>query len=255
MISVLKSMFGREKQQRKRPFCSVVIVAAGKGTRMKTGQNKQFMNLIDRPVLAYTLEAFEQCEWIDEIIVVTSEEGIVLCKEIVDISELIKVTKLIKGGQERQHSVYNGLQEISDKAELVAIHDGARPLVYPIHIQEVLEAALDTGGAALGVPLKDTVKRIDDQNNIIETVDRNTLWAVQTPQAFKVDLIRQAHKDAMHDNIQVTDDCMLVERMGVAIKMVQGSYDNIKITTPEDMYLARAIIENVEWEEVEDELE
>ena len=254
MINVLKSMFGREKQQLQRPFCSAIIVAAGKGTRMKAVQNKQFMHLIDRPVLAYTLEAFEQCEWIDEIIVVTSEEGIVLCKEIIDISGFVKVTQLITGGKERQHSVYNGLKEINENAQLVAIHDGARPLVYPMHIQEVLEAALDRGGAALGVTLKDTIKLIDDQNNIIETVDRSKLRAVQTPQAFKVDIIRQAHEDAITNNIQVTDDCMLVEKMGITIKMVEGSYDNIKITTSEDMYLAKAIIENVEWEE-EDDLE
>lgn len=252
MLSMFKSIFSENKKHKKKEFCSAIIVAAGKGTRMRSSKNKQFINLIDRPVLAYTLQAFEDCALIDEIIVVTSEEGIVLCKEIVDISELAKVTKIVVGGKERQDSVYNGLKEISHEASMVAVHDGARPLILPEHIEATIQAAMQTGAAAVGVKLKDTVKLVDDDNNIVRTMDRSKLWAVQTPQTFKVDLLKNAHHRAKEEGIYATDDCMLVEQMGVTVKMVEGSYDNIKITTPEDIYLAEAILEGKGWDDEEE---
>ncbi|MGE4284565.1 MAG: 2-C-methyl-D-erythritol 4-phosphate cytidylyltransferase [Clostridia bacterium] len=240
----------KERQAKKTSnFCSAIIVAAGKGTRMQSSKNKQFINIIDRPVLAYTLQAFEDCGAVDEIIIVAREQDIMLCKEIVDISKLNKVKKIILGGRERQDSVYNGLQEISDKSSIVIVHDGARPLIIPKHIEIAVDTAIKYGAAAVGVRVKDTIKLVDDEKNILDTLDRSRLWAVQTPQVFKVQWLRQAYIKAREEEITATDDCMLVERLGYHVKMVEGSYENIKITTPEDIFLAEAIIDGRELDE------
>ncbi len=242
MLKAIKQFFNKNQKDKKDNYCSAIIVAAGKGARMKAEINKQFINIIDRPVLAYTLEAFEACELIDEIIIVTREEDIILCKEIVDISELVKVTKIVVGGKERQESVYKGLQEIDHRATIVAIHDGARPLILPEHIESSIEEVKEHDAVAVGVKVKDTIKVVDGQQNITSTLDRDMLWAVQTPQTFKVELIKNAHQKAIDENILATDDCMLVEQMGIKVKLIKGSYDNIKITTPEDILFAEAII-------------
>jgi 2-C-methyl-D-erythritol 4-phosphate cytidylyltransferase len=243
VLKKIKNIFKEAQIKRKGEFCSAIIVAAGKGTRMQSAKNKQFIDILDKPVLAYTLEAFDDCSVIDEIIIVTRQEDIMLCKEIVDISELNKVSKIIVGGGERQDSVYNGLKEISTEATIVAVHDGARPLILTEHIEEAVEAAIENGAAAVGVRVKDTIKLVDDNNNIVNTLDRSKLWAVQTPQVFRKELLMEAYQRAIEENIQATDDCMLVEQTGKRVKMVEGSYENIKITTPEDIFLAEAIID------------
>lgn len=242
MFSSLKSLLKESNKIKSREFCSAVIVAAGKGSRMQSSRNKQFINVIDRPVLAYTLQAFEDCKLIDEIIVVTRQEDIMLCKEIVDISALTKVKKIVVGGKERQDSVYNGLKEINSEATLVAVHDGARPLILPQYIEATVKVAAQYHAAAIGVRVKDTIKLVDDDHNIVDTLDRSKLWAVQTPQVFNVEILRKAYENAVTKGIFATDDCMLVEQMGYTVKMVEGSYENIKITTPEDIFLAEAII-------------
>ncbi|MBZ4645658.1 MAG: 2-C-methyl-D-erythritol 4-phosphate cytidylyltransferase [Petroclostridium sp.] len=251
MLDIFKNFFKEHKMNKNKEYCSAIIVAAGKGSRMNASKNKQFINIIDRPVLAYTLQAFEDCELIDEIVVVTRQEDIMACKEIIDMSELVKVKKIVVGGKERQDSVYNGLKEISNEATIVAIHDGARPLILPKHIEEAIEAAVQYNAAAVGVRVKDTIKLVDDNNNIVNTLDRSKLWAVQTPQVFKVEILKRAHQKAIEEGISATDDCMLVEQMGYQVKMVEGSYENIKITTPEDIFLAEAIISGRELEEDE----
>ncbi len=252
MFEAIKKFLKKDKKVKKDNYCSAIIVAAGKGVRMKAEMNKQFINIIDRPVLAYTLEAFETCELINEIIVVTREEDIILCKEIVDISELTKVSKIVAGGKERQESVYKGLQEIDHQATIVSIHDGARPLILPEHIEDSIKAVTKYDAVAVGVKVKDTIKVVDREQNITSTLDRDMLWAVQTPQTFRAELIKDAHKKAIDGNIQATDDCMLVEQMGIKVKLIEGSYDNIKITTPEDILFAEAIIEGKEIEDDED---
>lgn len=253
MLNKIRDLWKQGKKNKNKEYCSAIIVAAGKGTRMNASKNKQFLNIIDRPVLAYTLQAFEDCEMINEMIIVTREQDIILCKEIVDISELTKVAKIVVGGKERQDSVYKGLQEINSQAALVAVHDGARPLILPEHIEASVEAAMQHNAAAIGVKVKDTIKLVDDRRNIVNTLDRRFLWAVQTPQTFRTHIIMKAYQEAIEKGISATDDCMLVERTGVQVKMVEGSYDNIKITTPEDIYMAEAIIEGKAFGEEDDE--
>ncbi|NLY43687.1 MAG: 2-C-methyl-D-erythritol 4-phosphate cytidylyltransferase [Clostridiaceae bacterium] len=252
-MQIIKNLFGGGADKKKAGFCSAIIVAAGSGTRMGYSKNKLFLTIADRPVLAYTLQSFEECKMIDEVILVTRQEDIMLCKEIIDISGSGKVSKIIAGGRERQHSVYNGLKEISNNAALVAVHDGARPFVLPEHIEAAVKSAWEHGAAALGVRVKDTIKVVDEDLNIVKTPDRSRLWSVQTPQVFRVDILKAAHEEAAREGIEATDDCALVERMGYTVKMVEGSYKNIKITTPEDILFAEAIVEGREWEEEDEE--
>lgn len=253
MLDKIKKLFNKHAGNIKKEYCSAIIVAAGSGTRMKTRRNKQFINLLGKPVLAYTLEAFEECRVIDEIIVVTREEDIILCKEIIDDLQLTKVKKIITGGKERKDSVYNGLKEISSTATLVAVHDGARPLILPEYIEMTVMEAVEYNAAALGVRVKDTIKVVDEHGMIINTPDRSSLWAVQTPQVFRTDILKKAYQYTLENGINATDDCMLVEQIGCKVKMVEGSYDNIKITTPEDIFVAESILECKEFEEEEED--
>lgn len=245
MLKAIKNIIHNNNNDEPGFFCSAIIVAAGKGSRMKSEVNKIFLDLIDRPVLAYTLQAFEDCRLINEIIIVTRDQDIMLCKEIIDILELKKVTQIVTGGKERQDSVSNGLREVNDKAVLVAIHDGARPLIQPEEIEMTIQAAIQHRAAALGVRVKDTIKLVDEDSNIIKTLDRSKLWAVHTPQVFEIELLKEAQRRAFEEGIYATDDCMLVERMGVKVKMVEGRYENIKITTPEDLFTAEAILSQI----------
>ncbi len=223
-----------------RPFCSAVIVAAGSGVRMN-GINKLFSLLDGKPVLIHTLAAFEESADIDEIIVVSRAE------EIFEISELIKeygfekVTKVISGGERRQDSVLAGLLEVSPRSELAAIHDGARPLVSEKVVESAIKAANEYNAAAPAVPVKDTVKVVKS-GTIQSTPARSELYAVQTPQVFKTDLIKAAITDAIREKIEMTDDCMAVERLGITVKITEGDYENIKITTPTDLVIAEAIL-------------
>jgi len=246
MFNGIKNIWKGNKQNGKKEFCSAIIVAAGRGTRMNSEKNKQFLNIIHKPVLAYTLEAFEDCSAVNEIILVTRQEDILLCKEIIDDFELTKISKIVTGGKERQDSVYKGLKEVNEATTIVAVHDGARPLIHPEDIEATIQAASKYGSAAVGVPVKDTIKLVDNENNIVNTLDRSKLWAVQTPQTFRIEILKKAYDHAMENHIEATDDCMLVEQMGYKIKMIEGSYENIKITTPEDILLAEAIIEGRE---------
>ncbi|MGB9678886.1 MAG: 2-C-methyl-D-erythritol 4-phosphate cytidylyltransferase [Thermoanaerobacteraceae bacterium] len=224
-------------------FVSVVIVAAGRGKRMGESINKVFLNLNGKPVLYHTINAFENLPAVQEIILVVSKGEIKYCKEnIVDKFRFTKVKKIVEGGEERQQSVFNGLMSVNEKATIIAIHDGARPLITSEVILQAIEAAYIYKAVGVGVPVKDTIKVVNNQNVVINTPDRRTLWSIQTPQVFEKEIILNAHKKAIADGFAGTDDTVLIERMGIDVMLVEGDYKNIKITTPEDLIIAEAFL-------------
>jgi 2-C-methyl-D-erythritol 4-phosphate cytidylyltransferase len=225
-------------------FTSVVIVAAGKGTRMNMDISKQYVEVARKPVLARTIQAFEDCDFIHEIILVVNEYDILHCKqEIIEKYGFQKVKSLVSGGSERQSSVYNGLREVNKACEVVLIHDGARPFIEENTILACVEGALLFDACCTAVPVKDTIKTASEDGFIKETLKRSDLWSIQTPQAFKYQVIMDAHRRAAEEGFLGTDDAVLVERAGFIVKLIKGSYNNIKITTQEDLTFAEAIAE------------
>lgn len=225
----------------KKSICTAVIVAAGSGTRMGLKTNKVLLPLAGEPIIAHTIGSFELCYDIAEIIVVARKEDI---PEIINICKtwnFQKVSCVIAGGETRQESVYKGLLESSDY-QFVAIHDAARCLIMPEEISNTIKAAKIYGAAALGIKAADTLKKTDEEGNIIKTISRQNVWQVQTPQVFKLEDIKNAHQFAIKENFTATDDCELVEKLGIKIKMVEGSNINFKITTPDDLSIAQALI-------------
>lgn len=230
----------RKKKKQNRPRCAAVVPAAGSAVRME-GQDKVLSPLCDWPVLIHTLKALDGSSLIDEIVVVTRGDLIVPVGQLCKDYALSKVTKIIVGGSTRTRSVLAGIMEVAEGTQLIAIHDGARPLVPPEVIDEAILRAAECSAAAPAVPVKDTVKRVS--GGFVEaTLDRDTLFAVQTPQVFDADLILGALKKAEDDGVQLTDDCAAVERIGMTVALTKGSYENIKITTPVDLILAEAIL-------------
>jgi 2-C-methyl-D-erythritol 4-phosphate cytidylyltransferase len=226
-----------------------IILAAGKGTRMNREINKVYLPLGDRPVIAHTLEAFYRAESIHRIVLVTATgEEEYIKKNILDFYPVQKPVTLVPGGSERQYSVYNGLKALPEDAEIVAIHDGARPLVTPQVIQKCVESALKWGAGVAGMPVKDTIKEADPDGRVRKTLRRESLWQVQTPQTFRYTLIMEAHRKALEDNYIATDDSALVEYLGRQVYMIPGGYDNIKITTPEDIDIAWRILKSRQGE-------
>jgi 2-C-methyl-D-erythritol 4-phosphate cytidylyltransferase len=222
-----------------------IIVAAGQGRRMGTDISKQYLKLKDRPVVAHTLSIFDEQPFIEFIILVVAPHDVAYVKkDVVERYGYKKTVLVVEGGQERQHSVYNGLKavEMFGDVDIVVIHDGVRPLVTGQMIRDSIYAAGMYGAAVVGVPVKDTVKKVDDQQFVVCTPERKELWLVQTPQAFRYQLIKEAYDRAIQDEFLGTDDAMLVERLGHPVKMVRGGYCNIKITTREDLILAQEFI-------------
>jgi len=228
---------------------NVIILAAGMGNRMQHHQNKQFIQLAGYPILYHTLMAFQKMKAIHSILLVVREDEIAYVeKNILTLNDFSKVIKLVKGGKERSDSVYNALRVIKGEG-LVLIHDGARPFVKEEDILRLIQVALECNAAVLGVPVKDTIKSVDENNLVIKTPNRSLLWAVQTPQAFDLNLIKQAYERRYAYSKDFWDDAMLVEElMDHDVKMVEGSYDNIKITTPSDLaygeWIAKNLIDN-----------
>jgi len=217
-----------------------IVLAAGQGKRMKSNIQKQYLLIKNKPVLYYTLSAFETSPLISEIILVTGKDEIEYCREeIVKKYGFQKVHKIIAGGKERYHSVYEGLQAI-DEADYVYIHDGARPFVDEEIIERACEAVEKYQACVAGMPVKDTIKIADEAGYASETPDRRRVWQVQTPQVFEYKLIKNAYDRLMETEPEgITDDAMVVEIMTRhKVKMVEGSYRNIKITTPEDLDIA-----------------
>lgn len=221
-------------------FTTAIIVAAGDSTRMGYKMSKQLIPLLGRPAIEYTLRAFQSCDEINEIIVVARPQ------DINDIAQTAfafkKVMVVTAGGRDRAESVRKGVKAASRSATHYAIHDGARVLITPKEIQRVLQNAYETGAAALGTPVTDTVKVVGEDGVILSTPDRSSLYAVQTPQVFERDLYRRAIDNAVENNLAVTDDCAMVEAIGVPVHIVNGEYTNIKLTTPTDLAIAEAFL-------------
>lgn len=226
-----------------------IVLAGGQGTRMNSHENKQYMLLQDKPVLWYSLESFQK-SFIEEIILVVAKGQIEYCQKLfVEKYQFTKITKIVEGGCERYHSVYEGMKVI-DTCDYLYIHDGARPFVKQEHLLRLQEEVLRHKACVLGMPVKDTIKIADEQCFGVETPNRKSVWMMQTPQVFAYDLIRdsyelltQKEESLIEKGIQITDDAMVVEYFQKQkVKFVHGSYENIKITTPEDLYVAEAFL-------------
>ncbi|WP_246333905.1 2-C-methyl-D-erythritol 4-phosphate cytidylyltransferase [Thermoactinomyces mirandus] len=217
----------------------VIIPAAGQGKRMGMGERKQFLQFHGQPVIIHTLALFEGLPEVDEIVVVTQEEEIARTQKMIEEACIHKVTCVVSGGKERQESVYLGLKKI--RTDWVMVHDAVRPFVSREAISRLLKVARMHGAAILAVPVKDTVKMVDDAGVVEQTPDRKRLWAVQTPQAFRRDILLSAHEQFLKWDAMATDDSMLVEEMGIDVRVVEGEYTNIKLTTPDDLFMAEAI--------------
>jgi len=216
-----------------------LIVAAGVGRRMNAKISKPFIPIFGKPIIAYTLEKFEQCKFIERIyLVVNRKEKDLYLKDIILKYNFTKIQELVEGGKTRQDSVYNGLKALDADTDIVVIHDGARPLIEEKLIQDSIEAAQKYGAAILAIPVKDTIKKSKKYMFINGTLDREKIWRAQTPQSFKYDIILSAYKKAYQDKLWTTDDAAIVERYGHKVKMIIGSEENIKITTPFDIIIA-----------------
>ncbi len=233
-------MFGKRKK--KPPFVTAIIPAAGASRRMGGG-NKLLLELEGIPVLGRTLLALEDCDLIQEIIIAASEDNIVTYAELGKSLNITKLTKVVKGGETRQESVYKGALEAAKQAEYLAVHDGARPLVSPEVVQKACEGAFLHTCAAAGVPVHDTIKEVDGTEHAVRTVDRDCLRAMQTPQVAEKALLLAALKQALDKGIAVTDECAALEQLGARPVITPGSFENIKITTPADVQFALAVLE------------
>lgn len=226
---------------------TAIVLAAGQGKRMNSRVQKQFLELGGKPVLYYSLNCFQQSPLITDIILVTGAESVAFCKEeIVEKYGLTKVTKVIPGGKERYDSVYEGLLAC-ENSDFVLIHDGARPFITQEILERGMNGARETGACVIGMPSKDTVKVADEKGFVQETPERSSVWTIQTPQIFEYNLIREAHeKIRCRDMSAITDDAMVVERAsGAKISLAEGSYKNLKITTPEDLDIAEIFLKNI----------
>jgi 2-C-methyl-D-erythritol 4-phosphate cytidylyltransferase len=222
---------------------AAVVLAAGQGKRMNSSIPKQYLLIKGKPVIYYTLKAFEESD-IDQIILVVASDEMEYCrKEIIEHYGFKKVTQVIEGGSERYVSVYQGLC-VLDNIDYVLIHDGARPFISADLINNIIIQVAAYKACVVGVPVKDTIKIVDEDNIVVTTPPRDKMWMIQTPQAFEYDLIRKAYNGLMEqEDIMVTDDAMVLEQMlGYKVKIIEGTYRNIKITTPEDIQIAESFI-------------
>lgn len=231
-----------------------IVPAAGLGKRFGEEKNKPFYPLMDKPLIVWALEKLQEADEIIEIIPVLKEEDLILCGEIVEKYNITKVRRIVPGGKERQESVYNGMKMLDDNTSVVVIHDGARPLIEGDFIKRAITGLKDYDGVVVAVPVKDTIKEAGRQRSAVSgqqseediiverTLNRNVLWAVQTPQVFHFNKIKEAYEKAIADKYYATDDAALIEHYGGRVKIVMGSYRNIKITTPEDILIAEALL-------------
>lgn len=221
-----------------------IIVAAGSGKRFGSEIPKQFLELCGKPVIFHTLERFEDCWLIDEVILVLAAAEADKFRLIIGNYNFSKLKTIVFGGQTRAESVYHGLEAIKSlKAKIVTIHDGARPLVTPSEIAKTIEKANETGAAVLVAPVTDTIKQISPDEKILKTIDRTTLRRALTPQCFDYKILKRAFAQPNILNQQATDESFLVEQLGIKISIVEGSSRNIKITMAEDLILAKALLE------------
>lgn len=229
------------------PYTSVMILAAGAGQRFsRISGEKQNRELCGVPVIVRTLTAFEECSLVDEIILVCREEDLSLYETFPEKYGFKKIKSVLAGGNERMDSAMAGVDAVSDKSKFIAVHDGARCLITPAQIEKTLRAAYEKGAAAAGHPSTDTVKYSEDGQLIGETLDRSKVWLIGTPQVFMANMYRAAIYMAQKDGAAVTDDCMMAERLGFKIRLVDIGCENIKITNPEDIYIAEGILKKRE---------
>jgi len=220
-----------------------IIVAGGIGKRIEGNLPKQFLTLGGKPILAHTIDKFQKCELINEIILVVPEDHLGYCSQtIVEKYSFDKIRKIVCGGKERQDSVYQGLKACSNSTSYVVIHDGVRPLISVEKISESIELCRQKKAVIVAVPAKDTIKRVVDCS-VVTTLDRTKLWLVQTPQVFEYKLILDAYEKAAQENFTGTDDSALVERLGCEVAVLEGEYSNIKITAKEDLILAEKLLD------------
>ena len=225
---------------------SAIIVAAGQGLRMNEAVRKQYLHLAGRPVLGHTLLVFDRCDAIDAIYLVIPEDDFNFCGQtVVNPLKLQKKVNMVKGGAQRQESVYNGLIAVNEKDEngVVVIHDGVRPFVNTEQIEECVRGATNFGACIIGIPVFDTLKQVTRAGCIEKTIERDCMWLAQTPQAFQYTLIKKAHDHALREGYSGTDDASLVENYGKNVKIIKGSRNNIKITIKEDLLMAGVIME------------
>jgi len=220
-----------------------IIPAAGSGIRMESKRAKQFLSLDGKPILALTLEPFQEST-VDAIILVVPLDDLEYCKkEIVERFGFTKVKKIVPGGKWRQDSVRFGLEATEGKYDLVLIHDGVRPLIKKRLIERVIKEAMTNRAVITALPAKETVKEVNELRDVVKTYDRERVWMVQTPQAFRYQDILNAHHKALKQGWEeATDDALLVEKSGITVKVVEGSEKNIKVTTPDDLELARFLL-------------
>ena len=233
--------FWKKVKEVRRPRCAALVAAAGSSSRMQ-GIDKMLEPLDGVPVLARTLMALQAAQTVDEIIIATREDMLVEISHLCHTYGVTKCTKVVRGGESRVHSVFLAAMEASPETKLLAVHDGARPLVTPGLVDAVIAAAARCGAAAPAVPVKDTIKLVQKDGAVEQTLDRTQLRAVQTPQVFEADLLKAALQSALDAQVSVTDDCSAVERLGKVVFMVDGEETNLKITTPVDLVLAEAIL-------------
>ncbi len=222
---------------------TAIIPSAGKGKRMGHTVPKHFLRLEDKPILAYTLEAFEKCSEVDYVlIVVRSGEEEYCLNEVVEKYTFNKVLRIVIGGEKRQDSVYNGIKELDHDTDIVVVHDGVRPFVSPGLISETVKLAMYEDGVVAALPVKDTIKEVTGEGVIKSTPHREFLWYAQTPQTFKKRVLEEAFIRAYNEGFYGTDESSLIERMGGKVKIIEGSPENIKITTKEDLLQAEIIL-------------
>ncbi len=235
-------------------YTAAIVLAAGSGKRMGSNMKKQFMLLNGRPVIYYSLQAF-QSSFVDEIVLVVSPGDVPYCRrEIVEKYGFTKVKNIVEGGRERYHSVAAGIDSVKE-CDYLFIHDGARPMVTRDILDRALVCVREHGACVTGMRVKDTIKIADEQENIVSTPDRNLIWTVQTPQVFEYSLIKEAYgkllmreQDLQEAGMNITDDAMVVEMLtGHTVKLTEGAYTNIKITTPEDLLAAENFMNSLSF--------
>lgn len=227
---------------------SAIVLAGGAGKRMNSDVSKQYMELAGKPVLHHSIAAFDSHDEIGEIVVVIRKgEEELFEREIFSKQQFRKNIKIVRGGDERSDSVRNGISILDSKSEMVLVHDGARPFLDKSIIDHNISGCRTYGACVTAVPSKDTVKIVSSSGEIVETPDRNTVFLAQTPQTFKTEIVAEALKSVQEEGLAVTDDSMAVESLGVKVQIVEGSYENIKLTTPEDMAVGEIIARKRGW--------
>ena len=221
---------------------TAIVLAAGRSTRMGGSSNKQFIELLGKPLIYYSLAAFEQCCVVDAVVVVRRPDCAQQAEQIVHEFGFKKVVAFTNGGVERQNSVWNGLEQCNPATDIVAVHDGARPLVTPALIETTIASAHAYGTGIAATKVVDTIKEANEDKTVVRTVDRAKLWAVQTPQSVRLSLLREAYTKVFQEQTVVTDEAAAVESLGKKVHLVETSFLNLKITTPADLAMAEALL-------------